>query len=184
MPAPIVRPDTSEHAPYALAYVNATAAALSTAGMSDVRDLLKSQCDALETLLKGVSDEQANAGYAAGKWSLKESIVHMSDAERVFSYRIMRIARADETPLPGFEQDDYVPESRANARNLSDILAEFRAVRGASIALVNSLDEIALGQTGMAGGRLTTVRALCWVLAGHVAHHIGITRDRYLPALA
>jgi hypothetical protein len=184
MRATIARPENSEHAPFAITYINATDSALSEAGLADVRDLLAGQCDALETLLKDVSDEQANAGYAPGKWSLKESIVHMSDTERVFSYRAMRIARADETPLAAFEQDHYVPESRANARTLTDILAEFRAVRGASLALVNSFDETALPQVGTASNRLFSVRALCWIMAGHAAHHIGIARDRYLPALA
>lgn len=184
MRAPIARPDTSEHAPFALTYVNASASALEASGIADVRDLLATQCDALEGLLLGISDEKSNMGYAPGKWSLKESIVHMSDCERVFSYRAMRVARADETPLPGFEQDDYVPESRANSRTLADILAEFRAVRGSTLALVNSLDEAALVKSGTASGRPFTVRALCWMLAGHAAHHIGITRDRYLPALA
>lgn len=184
MRPPIAHPDSSEHAEFARTYVNATEAALTATGLTDVRDLLASQCDALESLVGRFSDNQANCGYGPGKWSLKESIVHMSDTERVFSYRAMRIARGDKTSLPGFEQDDYVPESRSNRRSLADILAEFRAIRGATLALVNSLDEAALDQTGTASGSPVTARALCWIISGHAAHHLVITRDRYVPALA
>lgn len=179
----IDRPAPTEHAEFARTYVEATAAALASSGLGDVRDLLASQCDALEALVAGISDEQANAGYAPGKWSLKESIVHMSDTERVFSYRAMRVSRGDKTSLPGFEQDDYVPESRANRRTLADVLAEFRAVRGATLALINSFDAPALEKSGTASGNPVTARALCWIIAGHAAHHVVITRDRYVPAL-
>jgi len=179
----INRPETGEYSPIAQPYIDATAAALFEYGYTDLRQLLTTQCDRLETLVQGVREEQANEGYAPGKWSLKESIVHMSDTERVFAYRAMRVARGDATPLPGFEQDDYVPESRSNRRTLPDVLAEFSAVRAASTALINSLDDDALEKGGTASGKPVTVRALCWMIAGHVAHHLGITRDRYLPAL-
>ena len=183
MKTPINRPEASEHAPYYATYVNAAVAKLEEEKLADVRNLLTAQVDQLESLLNSITDEQANRAYAEGKWTLKESIVHMCDTERVFSYRTMRIARADSTPLPGFEQDDYVPESRANSRTLQDILAEFRAIRGATVALVNSLDEIAFGKVGVASGQPVSVRALCWITAGHAAHHIAITRDRYLSAV-
>ncbi|MEP6778320.1 MAG: DinB family protein, partial [Gemmatimonadaceae bacterium] len=101
----------------------------------------------------------------------------------VFSYRCMRVARADKTSLPGFDQDAFVPESRANARTLDDVLAEFRAVRGATLALVNSLDEAALAQVGVSSGNPFSARAFCWVIAGHAAHHISLTRERYLPVI-
>jgi hypothetical protein len=184
MRANIAKPDQSEHPPFALTYVNATAAALAESNIVDIRDLMLIQCDSLEALVSHVADEKANLTYAPGKWSLKESIVHLSDTERVFGYRAMRIARGDETPLAAFDQDSYVPESRANVRTLKNILAEFRAVRGATLAMVNSFDDEALGKTGMASNKLVSVRALCWLMAGHAAHHIVITRDRYLPALA
>lgn len=179
----ISRPESTEHSDFARTYVEATAAALAASGRNDVRDILAAQCDELEALVTGLSEEQANAGYAPGKWSLKESIVHMSDTERVFSYRCMRVSRGDKTSLPGFEQDDYVPESRANRRTLADVLAEFRAIRGATLALVNSLDDEALNKIGTASGNPVSARALCWIITGHAAHHLVITRDRYVPAL-
>ena len=101
----LTRPAATEHSDYMRTYVDAADAALASTGVNDVRELLASQCDALESLIAGFSEQQANSGYGPGKWSLKESIVHMSDTERVFSYRAMRVARGDKTPLPGFEQD-------------------------------------------------------------------------------
>ncbi|MEP6764458.1 MAG: DinB family protein [Gemmatimonadaceae bacterium] len=183
MKAPINRPDPSEHPPFAITYINATDAALSEAKLSDVRELLAKQCDQLDSMLKGVTEDQANRAYAEGKWTLKESIVHISDAERVFSYRCMRVARADKTSLPGFDQDAFVPESRSNMRTLADVLAEFRAIRGATLALVNSLDAAAIAQVGVSSGNPFSARAFCWVIAGHAVHHINLTRDRYLAAL-
>ncbi|MBC8090169.1 MAG: DinB family protein [Phycisphaerae bacterium] len=183
MRSTIARPDASEHAPYYGTYINAAASTLERTGQDDIRDLMLGQCDEIEALVRGISDEQANHGYAPGKWSLKESIVHICDAERVFAYRALRIARGDETPLSSFEQDDYVPTSRANARTMTDILSEFRAVRGASLALLNSFDNDAIARTGTASDRLFSTRALCWIMAGHAAHHVALTRDRYVPAL-
>lgn len=183
MRSTITRPDASEHAPYYSTYINAAAAALEQAAQGDIRDLMSGQCDELELIVREISDDQANDTYAPGKWSLKESIVHMCDAERVFAYRALRIGRGDETPLASYEQDDYVPTSRANARTLADILAEFRAIRMSSLALVNSFDDDAIARVGTASDRLFSTRALCWIIAGHAAHHMGLTRDRYVPAL-
>jgi hypothetical protein len=183
MRAPITRPDIREHAAYAVTYVEAAAAALAASGLDDVRDLLTPQCDTLEALVANVRDDKANSGYAPGKWSLKESILHMADAERVFTYRALCIGRGDKAPLASFEQDAYVPESRANARSLADLLAEFRAQRAATITLVNSFDAAAIAQLGHVGTAAVSVRAVCWIIPGHAAHHIALTRDRYLPAL-
>lgn len=184
MPTPIALPDPSEHAPYWSGYIAAARASMGAEGLDDVRALLGRQCDALDALVAHVDDARAGMGYAPGKWSLKESLLHVADTERIFAYRALRIGRGDATPLASFEQDDYVPTSRANMRTLPDVLAELRAVRGASMALVNSFDDDAIARIGTASGRPVSVRALCWVIAGHVAHHIAITRDRYLPALA
>ena len=131
MSTTISRPDASEYAPYYSTYVSATADTLERTGKTDIRDLMEGQCDEIASLVRDLSDEAANKAYAPGKWSLKESIVHMSDTERVFAYRALRIGRGDATPLVGFEQDDYVATSGANSREMADIVAEFRAVRAA-----------------------------------------------------
>jgi hypothetical protein len=174
------RPGDGEYAPYALLYVNATAAALEAARVSSVRTLLQQQVPALRALLRETDDDAAQRAYAPGKWTLLESLLHVADTERVFSYRLLRIARADETPLPGFDQDAWVPHSAANGRTLADILTEIEAVRNASIALIGSLDDAAAVRRGVSGGNSVSVRGLAWNIAGHFAHHLELTRTRYL----
>lgn len=178
----IARPTTDEHAPFALTYINATTAALAAQGNDDLLALLEAQQDAWQTLIGALPASKGTFAYAPGKWTLAESLVHVTDTERVFSYRLMRVGRGDRTPLPGFEQDEWVPESRANRRALSDILSELLAVRAATLALVRSLDETALSQRGQASGHAITARALVWMIAGHQAHHLDITSERYLAA--
>lgn len=177
-------PEEGEYAPYYKTYIDAAASKLAAAGIPDVRILLEQQCDELAALMATCSEAQAELAYAPGKWTLKESLIHMSDTERVFSYRILRIARGDSTPLLGFDHDVYVPASRAHARTVADIMAELRAVRGSTLALINSLDATALAQHGTASNQPVSARGLCWIVAGHMTHHIGLVRDRYLPALA
>ncbi|WP_434479156.1 DinB family protein [Gemmatimonas sp.] len=141
--------------------------------------LLEVQREQCRALLAGVPESQAGFSYAPGKWTLAESLVHVSDTERVFAYRLLRIARGDRTPLPGFEQDDWVPQSRSTRRTLSDIVTELLACREATLALVRSLDDEAIAQRGIASGVEVSARALVWMLAGHMGHHITLTRDKY-----
>ena len=177
---PIARPAENEHAPYYTGYIDAAEASLSQRGLADVVALLEAQTADWQALMAAVPEAAASHAYAPGKWTLGESLVHVSDTERVFAYRLLRIARGDGTPLPGFEQDDWVPTSRAGRRSLADILAEMYAVRAATLALVRSLDDEAIGQRGVASGKDVTARALVWMIAGHMQHHFGLTRDRYL----
>lgn len=176
----IDRPAEGECAPYFEKYIAAAAASITAGGHADVHALLAAQPAEWHALLDAVPDSLGQYAYAPGKWTLAESLVHVSDTERVFAYRLLRIARGDRTPLPGFEQDDWVPESRANRRSLRDVLAELDAVRAATLTLVASLDEAAVAQTGTASGREVTARALVWMIAGHQAHHLDITRQHYL----
>ncbi len=148
----------------------------------DVRDHLRTQLSETVALLSGVTDAKAEQAYGAGKWTLKEALLHMSDAERVFSYRMLRISRADGTPLPGFEQNDWVPHSCANARPLSNLLMEFAAIRASTIALADSLTPEAWARKGTASGHSISVRALAYIAAGHERHHVKIFRERYLTA--
>ncbi len=178
----ISRPSPAEHAPYAVTYIDATARALAAQGNADLGALLASQPATLRSLLQNADPELGAHAYAPGKWTLAESLVHVADTERVFSYRLMRVARGDMTPLPGFDQDAWVPESRATRRAISDILTEIEATRAATIALMSSCDEVAWGQIGVASGHAISTKALAWMIAGHFAHHVEITRDRYLVA--
>ncbi|MEQ1693518.1 MAG: DinB family protein [Gemmatimonas sp.] len=180
MPALDTRPSSDEHAPFALTYITTTAQALAAVGNPSLLALLSGQAPALRTLLDGVDDVAAQRSYAPGKWTLAESLLHVADTERVFIYRVLRIARGDKTPLPGFDQDAWVPESGASARTLADILTEIDAVRAASLALIGSLDDSSALKSGTASGHPASARALAWMIAGHFAHHLEITRTRYL----
>lgn len=176
----IARPTADEHSPYYGTYIDDAERTLAERGLTDIVALLAAQRAEWETLMTGVPEAKAAHRYAPGKWTLAESLVHVSDTERVFSYRLLRIARGDRTPLPGFEQDEWVPASRAANRTLADILAEMYAVREATLALVRSLDGEAVAQRGITSGNEVSARALVWMVAGHMQHHLVLTRDKYL----
>ncbi|MBL0937541.1 MAG: DinB family protein [Gemmatimonadaceae bacterium] len=178
----IARPSEEEYAPYALTYINAAAADITAGGHADLLALLRAQPRAWHTLLDSAPPSLAGFAYAPGKWTLAESIVHVSDTERVFAYRLMRFARGDRTALPPFEQDEWVPQSRASRRTLVDVLDELDAVRGATVALVSSLDDEAIAQIGVASGRDVSARAMIWMIAGHAAHHLRLTKEKYVGA--
>jgi hypothetical protein len=174
------RPAADEHAPWAGTYIDDAAAALDALGTTDLVALLDTQPSQLASLLDGVSDDVARRGYAPGKWTLAESLLHVNDAERVFAYRLLRIARGDATPLAGYEQDDWVPRSGADRRTLDSLLHEFQVIRAGTLALVRALDAAAIDRRGTANGHPVSVRALAWMIAGHAAHHIVLARTRYL----
>ncbi len=117
--------------------------------------------------------------YAEGKWTIKEVLLHMSDNERIHAYRALRFARNDQTPLPGFAQDDYVPYSEANDRTLDSLLTEFTTVRLATISLFEGLPEETSMRRGVAAGHSVTVRALAYHIAGHELHHLNLIKERY-----
>jgi len=167
------RPLPDEYAPFYGSYV-------SLVPDGDVRDHLRTQMHELVALTSGVSDELAMRAYGPGKWTLKEVLLHVIDAERVFAYRILRIARGDATPLEGFEQDDWVPHSAAGARSVASLLLEYCAVRAATLQLMDSLDQAAWVRRGTASGHGVTVRAQAYICAGHDRHHQRIVRERYL----
>lgn len=180
----LVLPAATELSPYFVKYVEAASRAVAMLEGGTVVDLLTLQPVALRTLLDGVSVDFLHRSYAAGKWTLAESLVHVADTERVFSYRLLRVARGDSTPLPGFEQDDWVPLSGASGRTLGDILTEIDVVRASTLALVHSLGSEAFLRVGTASGNPVSARALTWIIAGHFAHHLDLTRDRYLGSSA
>ncbi len=175
-PAPsaaATRPADDEFAPYYGGYI-----ALVPGG--DVRDHLRQQLHETLATLTGVGDDVATRAYGPGKWTLKEVLSHICDAERVFAYRLLRIARGDETPLPGFEQDHWIPTSGANTRTLASLLIEFASVRAATLTLLASLPDEAWARRGTASGKVLSARALAYITAGHEKHHMRIIRERYL----
>ena len=131
-------------------------------------------------LLSGVPESRGSFAYAPGKWTLKEVVGHMADAERVFSYRALRIARGDTMPLHGFDEQAWVPNAGANARTLADLLGELRVVRASTLALLRHLPPESTSRVGTASDRPVSVRAVAWIIAGHERHHLGIIRERYL----
>ncbi|MEZ0483771.1 DinB family protein [Fibrella aquatica] len=173
----ITRPTPADYSPMASTYVR-----LVPEGQNPL-DQLRKQADALKALLSGLSDEQALFRYAPGKWSIKESLVHMIDTERIFAYRALRIGRGDKTPLPGFEQDDYVPTSEADARSLPSIWQEYDTVRAATLSLFDSFTPAAYERRGIASGHPLTLNALAHIIPGHEAHHIHLFQERYLPLI-
>lgn len=167
----IPKPAAGEFNPYYTKYITLVG--------EDALAALRAGAALAPRLLSGVSEPQAGFRYAPDKWSVKEVLGHMMDCERVFAYRALRFARADETPLPGFEENDWVPAANFDRRSLPDLLAEYEAVRVASVTMFSSFDEAALMRRGKANDDVMSVRAVAHIIAGHELHHVGILRERY-----
>tara|TARA_R110002012_G_scaffold30859_1_gene93248 strand:- start:4135 stop:4653 length:519 start_codon:yes stop_codon:yes gene_type:complete len=163
----------SEYNPFYQTYVMAL-------GEVELIEELKRGKSIFLSLFEEIPEEKLNYAYAEGKWSLAEALVHMIDTERIFQYRALCIARNDKTPLPGFDQDTYVPYSNADNRSKSDLIEEYKAVRDSTISLFDSFDEEAIKRIGVASGSKMSVRALGFIICGHQAHHVRILRERYL----
>jgi uncharacterized damage-inducible protein DinB len=145
----------------------------------NIGEQLVDQLSEVERLFGALDDGSALARYAPGKWSIKEVLGHLSDVERIFSYRLLRIGRGDPTPLPGFDENAYVPAAGFDERPLRDLAAEFRAVRLSSMALTSGLPATSWSQMGHVSGKPVSARALAYIIVGHVAHHLGVLRERY-----
>ncbi|HKR00327.1 MAG TPA: DinB family protein [Pyrinomonadaceae bacterium] len=167
------RPDPSEYVSYYGKYI-----ALVPEG--DILVSLSGQMKETLALLKEIPEERAGHRYAPDKWSIKEVIGHLIDTERVFAYRAMRFGRGDETPLPGFDQDEYIRNASFDSQQLSDLAAEFEHVRLANILLFRHLKDEAWGHRGAANDSPVSVRALAYIIAGHELHHREIIRSKYL----
>lgn len=167
----LTRPENTEYSAYYGNYI-------SRVPDGPLLDFLAKQPGDYRQLLVGVSDEDATAPTAPGKWSIKQVLGHICDAERVMSYRALRFARGDEKELHGFEQDDYVREANSNSRSLDDLLTEFESIRKASIALFGSLPPEVDMRAGVANGNRVTVRALAYIAAGHAQHHYELLKAR------
>ena len=146
----------------------------------DIVQTLKAQHAEIHTLLQKTTEVKASAHPAPGEWSIKQVVAHLSDAERLFSFRALWFARGEQSALPGMEPDPWVAITDANTRPLSDLLAEFDQVRAATISLFANLDEAAWQRRGLASGNIVSVRALAWIIAGHELHHNRSLREVYL----
>jgi uncharacterized damage-inducible protein DinB len=170
----IAKPLPGEYPPYASVYIDR----IRSGGR--LLEHLGTARESTAALILSLPEERLLHRYAPGKWSIKEVLVHIVDDERIYAYRALRFARGDGTELPGFDQDDYARRCGADARDVRNILAEYAAVRDATIALFNGLPEDTLMRSGVADGKRATVRALGYHIAGHEAHHIAILKERYL----
>ncbi len=169
----IQRPAPDEFAPFYSGYVNGVPD-------GDIVAVLEQQTRDLGALLAGLSNEQAEHRYAPDKWSVKEVVGHVTDAERIFAYRALRISRGDGTPLAGYDQNAYVVRAEFGRRALNDLLAEFAAVRAASVTLFRAMSDEESRRAGSANGVPVTARALAYIAAGHERHHTRMLRERYL----
>jgi len=169
----ISRPEETEYLPYYGKYVSLVPG-------GNILEVLSRQLDETLALLRSVPEARAGFRYAEGKWSVKELVGHMIDTERIFAYRALRFARNDGTPLPGYEQDDYIRNASFDACALADLAAEFESVRRSTLFLFKHLDAEAWTRIGVASESEVSVRALAYIIAGHELHHRGILRDRYL----
>jgi len=169
----MTRPAASEYDPYYERYI-------SLIDGDDPVSALKSQPAQLRELLSGQSEEKGSHTYDDGKWTIKEVLSHLIDGERIFAYRAMRISRGDETPIEGFEQDGYIENSHANERSFADLLDEFELLRRANLSQFRMLADADWSRSGTANNVNISVRALAFIMAGHIAHHMNILRDRYL----
>ena len=167
------RPDDTEFAPFYSGYVAAVPE-------GDILNILRRGGDEWQAVLAELPEARADYRYAEGKWSIKQVVGHLSDAERIFSYRALRIARGDQSPLASFDENAYAETAGSDRRTLSALAAELKVVREATVALFNSLPNDAWTRTGTASGKTVSVRALAYITAGHAAHHLKILRERYL----
>ena len=170
------RPEPTEYAEFYANYVSKVPG-------NDVLSVLESQRLQMLQLFAGRSERDGSFRYAPGKWTVKEVLGHITDTERIFAYRALRIARGDRTPLPGFEQDDFVKNGGFSERTLVGLAEEFALVRGASLALFRSFPEEAWARRGVASQKEVTTRALAFITAGHQMHHRIILEERYFPAI-
>ncbi len=149
-------------------------------GEVELLDGLKTSKRLFMEFIEQIPDSKKNFSYGEGKWTVAEVLQHIIDAERVFQYRAFRFSREDLTPLPGFDQDNYVPKSRANEKSFEEIVNEFSTVRDASISLFSTLTHQELKRKGIATDATMSVRALGFIISGHLEHHKCILRERYL----
>lgn len=173
----IPRPDASEYLAYYGTYIDKVPD-------GDLLQTLGAQLDETLALVRGLDESAGGHRYAPGKWSVRDVLAHVIDAERIFAYRALRIARGDRTPLASFDENAYAQAANADARTLADLAQELEHVRRGNLLFLASLDHEALARRGTASDAEVSVRALAWIIAGHERHHAALLRERYLPGLA
>jgi hypothetical protein len=169
----MTRPQTTEAAPYYFRYIDLITS-------EDIVPTIQSQMDETVRFLEGISEEKSLETYAPGKWTIREVLNHVNDGERLFLSRAFWFARGFQDPLPSFDQEVAVQAAQANQTSWAQLLAEFKTVRLATISFFNNLPVEAWSRTGVASDNPVTVRALAYIIAGHVAHHTQVLREKYM----
>lgn len=169
----IHKPEASEYDPDFEKYV-------SLVPDGSITTLLSAQPAELRALFNGTSEVKGGFAYAEGTWTVKDIVGHLIDGERMFAYRVFRISRGDATPIEGFEQDGYIENARSNDRAFADLLDEFELLRVANVLMFNNLNAADWQRMGVASEKPVSVRALAYIMAGHVTHHVNILNERYL----
>ena len=175
----IERPGPGEYADFYAGYI-------ASLPPGDILEILEGQKDQLRHLAATLTADRETFRYAPGKWSVREVLGHVIDAERVFSYRALRFSRGDETPLPAFDENFYVANARFDDRTLQSLIEEMVLLRSANVLFLRELSPEELARVGVANTYPVSVRALVFILAGHLQHHFNVLRDRYgieVPAL-
>jgi hypothetical protein len=170
--AVIERPEPHEFNEYYGGYI-------SQVPESDLLSVLSAQPDDVRAVFGPLDESKGSFSYAVGKWTIKEMLSHLIDGERHFAYRVLRISRGDMTPIEGFEQDLYIENSHANERTFEDMISEFAEQRSANLRQLRNFDEADWLRLGTASGYTFSVRALGYIMAGHVRHHLAIMKERY-----
>ncbi|MGA9566212.1 MAG: DinB family protein [Candidatus Korobacteraceae bacterium] len=168
----ISRPNPTEYADFYANYI-------SKVPNGDLLNFMDLQPAEFDGLINDLTDAQAIEPPAPGKWSVKQVLGHLCDTERVQSYRVLRFARGDQKELQGFEQDDYVAAANSNSRSTTELLAELKSVRRATLSLLESLTTADGERTGVASGKSISVRAMAYVIAGHTQHHLELMRKQF-----
>jgi uncharacterized damage-inducible protein DinB len=169
----ISKPTPDEYAPYAANYI-------ASVPDGDIIEILEKLKDSSYQFYSGISEEQADYAYAEGKWTLKQVLGHIIDTERFFSFRAFCFSRGEQSPLPGFEQADYVENATFNTRTMQDLADEYKTVRESSLYIYRSLSNEQALRKGIASTYVFSVRALVYLTAGHELYHLGLIKERYL----
>ena len=167
------RPEKGEYAEYYDRYI-------SLVEEDDILGVLEKQQTELREFFQTITEEKSHYAYAEDKWTIKEVIGHLTDGERIFAYRALRISRADQTPIEGFEQDGYIENSNFNATPLAELTDELFLTCKANLLLFKNLTDEAWLRTGTASDNPVSVRAIAYIMAGHIRHHLKILNERYL----
>lgn len=169
----MARPNTGDYGPFYQGYID-------SAKGESIQELIAKHSTFIKEFILSIGDDKADYAYAENKWTIKQMIQHLIDAERVFTYRALRFSRKDSTPLAGFDENNYAQNAIVSHRSFSDLKTEFLLLRESSDLLVQSFTAEQLAYAGVASEQLITVNAICYIIVGHSLHHIRMMQERYL----